>query len=223
MAGGGAATHYAAHVSTLRRIPDGVSAIDASYAVRHGSLALGMIRRKLKLRSGQSVLVTGAAGALGTAAVQVAHASGIEVIAAAGSEERARSLLCLGASRAMSYDHVRTLIGGVNGVIETSGDAATWEAALGALKRNGGLVSSASSQGALATIDLARLYIGRLTIAGASLGSVSDENDALALAASGHLCAPVAARFRLADIADAYALAAGRVAGKIYLEPEISA
>ncbi len=56
------------------------------------------------VRHGKRLLVTAAAGAVGSAAVQVGRALGAEVVAAAGSTEKLALPLSLGASHAVTYD-----------------------------------------------------------------------------------------------------------------------
>jgi NADPH2:quinone reductase len=56
-----------------------------------------------RLREGESVLVHGAAGGIGIAAIQVAKAFGAKVIATAGSEAKRRACLEEGADHATDY------------------------------------------------------------------------------------------------------------------------
>lgn len=218
---GGLATHVIAPASSAHRVPENVSWPDAVSAARHGALAIHMLDRRVSLRPGERVLVTGAVGGLGAAAVQVAAARGAEVIAAAGGD-RASAALAWGAARAVAYDELSALAGEVDVVVETTGVPTVWEAAVGALRRGGRLVGSAASGDALARLDLRRLYVQRLTVAGASLGRIVDGDQALALASSGRLRSPIAASFTLDRVRDAYAFAADRAAGligKIIIEP----
>jgi len=85
----------------LARMPAGLTYADAAAIVYGGLLALHFLM-KAKLRSGQRVLVYGASGAIGTAAVQIASARGADVTGVCGTSnlELVRSL---GAGRVIDY------------------------------------------------------------------------------------------------------------------------
>ncbi|MGM7671961.1 zinc-binding dehydrogenase [Microbacterium sp. A93] len=85
----------------LARIPDGVSFIEAAAAPCAGMTAYQAVHRRLDVRSGQSILITGATGGVGGFAVQLASQAGAHVIALAshGHEDVMR----LGASEVIDY------------------------------------------------------------------------------------------------------------------------
>jgi NADPH2:quinone reductase len=78
------------------------------------------LTRQAPVRHGMRLLVTAAAGAVGSAAVQVGRALGAEVVAAVGSEEKAALPLSLGASAAVTYDDLEEL-GQVDVVLDPVG------------------------------------------------------------------------------------------------------
>lgn len=114
-------------------IPPGLSADVASGLVIAGSTAVLILKEAARLRTGETVLVQGAAGGVGSYAVQVAKLLGAgTVIGAAGSPGKREAVLALGADHAVDYtkadwpDRVLELTGGrgVDVVLEMAGGAA---------------------------------------------------------------------------------------------------
>lgn len=94
--GGGYAEYCVAHAAHCLPVPAGLSLLDAAgvpeaaFAVWHNLFELG------RLRSGDSVLIHGAASGVGSFAVQCAHAAGARVIATAGGPHKVAMLQTLG-------------------------------------------------------------------------------------------------------------------------------
>ena len=100
---GGFATHAVVNAALVLPLPPGFALDDASafvltYATTHHAL---LDRAALKV--GETVLVLGAAGGVGTAAIQIAKAVGARVIAAASSDAKCALCLRLGADAAINY------------------------------------------------------------------------------------------------------------------------
>lgn len=115
---GGFATHSIAASQRCMPLPDGFNHIDAAafimaYATSHHALI-----DRGQLQPGETVLILGAAGGVGSAAIQIAKARGARVIAAASSEEKCNLCLKLGADAVIDYSQedlretVKTLSGG---------------------------------------------------------------------------------------------------------------
>jgi NADPH:quinone reductase-like Zn-dependent oxidoreductase len=102
---GAAAEFVLAPVPSIARRPLGVSAVEAAALAGAGAAAVGVLRDHVRLRPGERVLVRGANGGVGTAAMQVARALGGRVTALAGAPHLER-LRDLGAENA--YDHRAT-------------------------------------------------------------------------------------------------------------------
>jgi NADPH:quinone reductase-like Zn-dependent oxidoreductase len=64
-------------------VPEGISAAEAETVVVNGITAWQMLHRKARIRAGQTILVHGANGGVGTVLVQLAHAAGVNVIGTA--------------------------------------------------------------------------------------------------------------------------------------------
>lgn len=100
---GGFGTHTLAPAALCMPLPDGFSHVDAAafimiYATSHHALV-----DRAQLKAGETVLVLGAAGGVGTAAIQIAKAMGARVIAAASSDEKCALCTSIGADAVINY------------------------------------------------------------------------------------------------------------------------
>ena len=88
------ADRVALDAKNLAPVPDGLDSADAVAAVTNGVTAWQMIHRAASVRPGQTVLVHGASGGVGTLLVQLARLAGAEVIgtASASKHEHVRAL-----------------------------------------------------------------------------------------------------------------------------------
>ena len=127
--GGFYAEFAAAHASHVSRVPRGLDLRDAAAVATTGLTALQGIDA-LEVRRGQSVLIFGASGAVGTMAVQFAARRGAHVIATASGAAAARLVRTLGAHRVIdarrteSTDRLRRLApDGLDGVFALAGGA----------------------------------------------------------------------------------------------------
>jgi NADPH:quinone reductase-like Zn-dependent oxidoreductase len=123
---GGWTTHAVLDARTLVPIPDGLDPAEAETVVVNGITAWQMLHRKAHVRAGQTILVHGANGGVGTTLVQLARHAGIRVIATA-SPRHHDTLQHMGAEPIDYNDpdlpgRVRTLApGGVNAVFDHLG------------------------------------------------------------------------------------------------------
>jgi len=127
---GGYAQFALANAPGVVPIPPDLSANVASGLVIAGSTAVLILKESARLQPGESVLVQGAAGGVGSYAVQIAKLLGAEtVIGAASTSKKREAALALGADHAVDYtqadwpDRVRELTGGrgVDVVLEMAG------------------------------------------------------------------------------------------------------
>jgi NADPH2:quinone reductase len=100
---GGFGTHTLAPAKLCMPLPAGFPAVDAAafimtYATSHHALI-----DRGQLKAGETVLVLGAAGGVGTAAIQIAKAAGAKVIAAASTDEKCALCKQLGADATINY------------------------------------------------------------------------------------------------------------------------
>ncbi|WP_105973210.1 medium chain dehydrogenase/reductase family protein [Streptomyces geranii] len=80
---GGWASHVPVDATDVVPVPEGVGAAEAETVVLNGITAWQMLHRKARVRAGQTVLVHGANGGVGTVLVQLAQAAGAKVIGTA--------------------------------------------------------------------------------------------------------------------------------------------
>ncbi|MEU7852119.1 NAD(P)-dependent alcohol dehydrogenase, partial [Micromonospora parva] len=99
---GAAADYILAPAKDTVLRPRSVNAVEAAALSGVGASVIGILRDHVRLRHGERVLVRGANGGVGTAAVQVARALGGQVIALAGPAHLDR-LRNLGAEQAFDY------------------------------------------------------------------------------------------------------------------------
>lgn len=86
---GGWASHVVVDAADVVPVPDGVGAAEAETVVINGITAWRMLHRKARVRAGQTVLVHGANGGVGSVLVQLAHAAGAKVIGTASARHHA--------------------------------------------------------------------------------------------------------------------------------------
>ena len=87
---GGFSTHTLAPAALCMPLPDGFGHVDAAAFIMIYATSWHALMDRAQLKAGETVLVLGAAGGVGTAAIQIAKAAGAKVIAAASSDENAR-------------------------------------------------------------------------------------------------------------------------------------
>ncbi len=100
---GGFGTHTLAPADRCMPLPPGLGFVDAAafimiYATSHHALV-----DRGQLKAGETVLVLGAAGGVGTAAIQIAKAVGARVIAAVSTDEKCALCKSIGADETINY------------------------------------------------------------------------------------------------------------------------
>jgi len=225
---GGYAQYMVLPAANTHLIPDGLGVVAAAVIARHAPLAFNQLQARAKVQPGEWVLVMGAAGGLGSAAVQVAKYLGARVIAAAGSEERVIAAQTLGADAVINYRAADLLAEtrritqgrGVDIVIENVGDAALFPKAFASLGRNGRLITAGAHAGGKVPLDLHHLYLNYIQIIGSPSHTDADVELSLRVAAEGRLTVLIDRELPLAEAAAAHRLVEAREGiGKIILRP----
>ena len=165
---------------SLAPAPDALDDVDAAAFVIPAHTAYHVVIRRAQVRADELVLVTGAAGGLGSACVQLAAAQGARVIAAVGSAEKAQHCVDLGATSIVDHstvdavEGVRKLVGdrGLDVIIDPvqGPDAGRLR---GLLKPDGRHVLCGHA-GGLHPID-PHFYVANVTLVGATLGGYPPE------------------------------------------------
>jgi NADPH:quinone reductase-like Zn-dependent oxidoreductase len=187
-----------------------IGAVPCAYGTAYNLLS------RAGVAEGDRVLVTGASGGVGLAAVQLARLRGAEVTAQC-SPAKSAPLQAMGATilprdsipPARRFDVVIDIVGGDG-----------FQDRLDALRPGGRYATSGAVGGPLVQADLRRIYLNDLTLFGATHQPREVFAGLVALINTGQLRPVVSQTYPLRDIAQAQAdLAAGRYPGKLVLVP----
>ncbi len=176
LAYGGGADLVAVPVDGVYPLPDALgydqgAAMPMNYLTAEFALA-----RRAGLVPGETVLVHGAAGGVGTASVQVARGLGARVIAVASTEEKRRLALQVGADQAVPVDgflaRVKELTGGegVDVVLDVVGGDLVTDS-LRALRAEGRLLVVGFTGGAIPQVKVNRLLLNNIDVRGVGWGA----------------------------------------------------
>jgi NADPH:quinone reductase len=232
---GAYATHRVLPAAAVVPLPDAVSFEVAATAVESYATILFALTRRTAVRPGDWVLVLGAGGGIGLAAVDVARSLGARVIAAASSPAKRAAAIDAGAHVAVDYQsedlkaRVREVTGvGADLVIDPVGGPAA-ETALRSLRGLGRYLVVGFTSGNIPRLPLNRVLLENRAIIGVDWGAWSRQDPAghtellaglldQVAAGSLHPVAPVT--YPLERAADALnELAGRRVTGKLALLP----
>jgi putative PIG3 family NAD(P)H quinone oxidoreductase len=238
LAGGGYAEQVAVPAGQLMRVPAGVPLSIAGALPEVACTVWSNVFMVAQLQPGETLLVHGGAGGIGTFAIQVAVALGARVFATAGSEEKLELCRGLGAERAVNYrDEAASGIplwvevlqdaGGADVVLDNMG-AKYLSPNLTALAPQGRLVVIGMQGGAKGELDLGALMAKRGAVVATTLRSrPTSEKAAICRAVEEHVWPLIEAgtvkpvvgvELGLEDVAEAHALmGAGSHTGKILL------
>ncbi len=204
-ADGGYAEYAAIAEASLRPIPEGVTFEQAAVCACPIGVVLRAVRDLARPQLGETVVVTGAGGGLGTHGIQIARAMGARVLAVTGSEGKIERLREMGAEEVIfSPDlefhwEVLALTGerGADAVIDTVGSAA-FGAAFQCLAQYGRIVLVGEIAGGAISINPANLLFKDARLLGTSGVSRRDLDDALGLVQRGAV-RPIVTVFRLEE------------------------
>lgn len=100
---GGFATHTVAPAALCMPLPPDFPHVDAAAFIMIYATSYHALVDRAQLRAGETVLVLGAAGGVGTSAIQVAKTMGARVIAAASTDEKCELCKSIGADATINY------------------------------------------------------------------------------------------------------------------------
>ncbi len=175
---GGYAEFVKVPARNLMRIPEGFSWEEAAAAPLVYQTAWRALITRAGLRPGETVLILGASGGVGTACLQIAKLVGARVFAVAGTEEKLQKLKELGADEVLNHRTVDfgreawrlTKKRGVDVVVDSIGEA-TWERSLRALAKDGRLVTYGATSGPTPLTDVRLVFWRQLRIIGTTMGN----------------------------------------------------
>ncbi len=180
--GGGYAEYCLADEGSVLSQPEGISETEAAglpetvFTVWHNVFQRG------NLQPGETLLVHGGSSGIGTTAIQLAKASGANVITTVGSDEKADFCKKLGADHAINYqtddypEVVRQITDGkgANVILDMVGGDYIEKNMICAAE-DGRIVQIAFLNGPIAEVNFARLMMKRLTLTGSTLRARPEE------------------------------------------------
>lgn len=191
----------------------------ASFPCAYGT-AENLLAR-CRVEPGERVLVTGASGGVGSAAVQLAARRGAIVVAIAGPDKAAQ-VRALGASQVIARgENLIPLVGGesIDAVIDVVGGP-SWGELLDVLRRHGRYAASGAIAGPIVELDLRKLYLKDLSFHGCTDLDEGVFANLIGYIERGEVRPLVARSYPLADIALAQReFLAKRYVGKLVLLP----
>ncbi|MFC6239279.1 NADPH:quinone oxidoreductase family protein [Longivirga aurantiaca] len=173
---GGFAELAAAPVTRVLPLPDGTSFDQGAALPLNYLTAWFALVQRGRMRAGESVLVQGAAGGVGTAAIQVARAFGAgTVIAVTSTHEKGAVALGAGAdtyvlAESFKDDTLAAHPGGVDLVVDTVGDDRFTDS-LRCLRDDGRLLVVGFTGGDIPSVKVNRLLLNNISVVGVGLGA----------------------------------------------------
>lgn len=231
LAGGGYAEYVAVPEGQLMPIPEGYSLTEAAAVVEVACTVWSNLGMLAGLRDGQTVLIHGGAGGIGTFAIQLCKQLGATVAVTAGSAEKLETCRELGADILINYreqDFSEELTGRCDVILDIMG-AKYLKQNLRSLAEDGQLIIIGLQGGVKTEINLGALLPRRLSVRGTTLRARSLEGKAEVvrstvenvwpLLADGRVRHHIHATFPLSEAAAAHELLdSGEVTGKLVLE-----
>ncbi|WP_197319399.1 NAD(P)H-quinone oxidoreductase [Saccharomonospora sp. NB11] len=233
LAGGGYAEKVAVPAGQLLPVPGEVELVAAAALPEVACTVWSNLVMTARLAEGETLLVHGGAGGIGTHAIQVGKALGATVAVTVGSDDRAERCRQLGADLAVNYreqdfvEVVKAEFGGADVILDNMG-AAYLDRNVDTLTEGGRLVVIGMQGGRKGELNLAKLLGKRASVTATALRSRSREQKAEIVAdvrehlwplvESGVVQPVIGEVFPLSRANDAHrALEAGGVLGKILL------
>ncbi len=212
----------------LVHVPEHVDWETAAAAPLVFQTAWRMLLHRGDLRPGESVLVLGASGGVGHAAVQIADYAGAEVYATASSDEKLEYAREIGADHVINYEEesfarqIREHTGkrGVDMVVDHIG-AATWQDSLKSLAKGGRVVTCGATTGPSPETNINRIFWNQLQVIGSTMGTPGQVDDVLELVWDGTFEPRIRQVLPMSETAEAHRLLEEREGfGKVVVIPD---
>jgi NADPH2:quinone reductase len=212
----------------LVHVPEGVDWETAAASPLVFQTAWRMLRDRGDLKAGESVLVLGASGGVGHAAVQIADHAGAEVFATASSQEKLEYAEELGADHTINYEEtdfageIRDLTDGrgVDMVVDHIG-AQTWQDSLKSLVKGGRVVTCGATTGGNPETDINRIFWNQLKVIGSTMATPGQADEVLDLVWKGEMEPRVRETLPMSEIARAHEIIEDREGfGKVVVVPD---
>lgn len=225
---GGLSEYMTVSADNAIPLPEDVSYEQAAALPIAYGTAWRMLRTRGRVRAGESVLVLGASGGVGTGAVQIAKMMGCVIFAAASSEDKLQRLKELGADYLVNYAahpefhrYVRGLTDGegVDVVVNyTGGDS--WVRSLKSVKRGGRILTCGATAGFDPPTDIRYIWRKEMDIIGSDGWRRQDLIDLLNAVRDGRITPVIGAVLPLEQTAEGHRLLEEReIFGKAIVKP----
>ncbi len=212
----------------LVSVPEHVDWTTAGSASLVFQTAWRMLRTRGGLEAGESVLVLGASGGVGHAAVQIANWIGAEVYATASSEAKLEYAEAVGADHTIDYenesfaDRIREKTGrrGVDMVVDHVGQA-TYRDSLKSLAKGGRVVTCGATTGGRPETNIDRIFWNQLSVIGSTMATPGEIDDVLRLVWNGTFEVRVRETLPMSETARAHEMLEDREGfGKVVVIPD---
>ena len=227
---GGFAELTTVPASVAVAVPERLGFHEAAVIMRHAPTAWKLLFECAGLKAGETILIMGAGGNLGTIGIQIAkNVAGATVIAAAGSDERVALGRNLGADYGINYttsdiraEAMRITGGqGVDVLYDNISSPKVLPDAFLSLGNYGRMVTAGAHGGPVVPLNLQHLYRNDITIRGTHGSNPADRIKCFAAAAEGKIRAQIAMVLPLSHAADAHRMVEAGENGKIVLDPTL--
>jgi NADPH:quinone reductase len=212
-------------------LPDRLDFHHAAVVMRHVPTAWNLLFNVAGLKAGETVLIMGAGGNLGSIGIQIAkNVIGAKVITAAGSDDRAAMGRELGADYAINYNthdlHAEVMKAtdgkGVDVLYDNIANPKVLPQAFHTLGYEGRLVTAGAHAGPEVMINFSHLYHQRITIKGMPGHHRPDVPKCFAAAADGLIKTQIERILPLSRASEAHRVVeSGESQGKIVLDPSL--
>ncbi|GJL98167.1 MAG: NAD(P)H quinone oxidoreductase [Hyphobacterium sp.] len=234
VSGGGYSDYVIAKAGSTLTVPDNMALKTAAGLPETVFTVWANVFEAGALKSGETLLVHGGAGGIGTTAIQMAKAHGAHVLTTAGSNEKCALCERLGADRAINYreEDFETIVrdeGGAHVILDMVGGPYI-QKNINCAAFGGRIIQIAFLQGSRSEIDLMRLMLKQISLTGSTLRGRADAEKARMASAirthvwpwidQGKLTPEIHRTYALDDVASAHQLMDdGGHSGKILLIP----
>lgn len=185
-----------------------------------------MLTKRVELRPGETILIHAAGSGVSAAAIPMAKMLGAVVVATAGTDDKCKRALEIGADAVFNYEtsdyfaEVRKLTNkrGVDAIMNHVG-AKTLESDVRLLTKGGRLVTCGATAGFELKTDFRLVYFKSLSILGSTMGPLGELHELARLIAQQKLSPTIDSVFPLHQVRDAHRRIADRAAfGKVVIE-----
>lgn len=187
-----------------------------------------MLVHRAEVQPGESVLVLGASGGVGHAALQIADYAGAEVYATASTEEKLQYAENNGADHVCNYEEnnfanwvkSETNGRGVDVVVEHVGEP-TWRDSIKSLTKGGRLVTCGGTGGGAPKTDIQRIFWNQLEIIGSTMATPEQVEEVMNLVWNGVFEPAIREELPMSEIKRAHEIIENREGfGKVVVRPD---